>query len=442
MSMTMPLAIPGLPTTTAQAQADAGVQLNASTQVSDEINAETNEGDDNSAEHGPERFKDLLASLLAAFNHHSCSTPLDQTTTDSELPVAQESASVEINTSNSVALNLAFSPLIGLQKLVALRSSFDVSLEAGLGESVIDAVINTAKEAVPAHIAGHSPLDIAAELSASASLSIENDGVDLDLSSDLSLNIDEITTGQVTETTTPTTQPANVAFQGSTSTTTNTSSAMTQQESNGQQSQANQQNVSPLTFEDAASVVQGPENQDQTPNETLVDTNFSSILTGKIEATPRTPESLSAVPVDTTAAAPVVHTQLVEAVEPLRHRADGSYDMTIELHPAELGAVRVRAVLENGSIQLHIHAERAATQDMLQNSLATLRTALNDAGLNTSHLSVSAHANWQSQTSQSDQQQTPLGNQASASPNDHRGAKENVPVQTETASDTVVDILL
>ncbi|MGK2959409.1 MAG: flagellar hook-length control protein FliK [Acidimicrobiales bacterium] len=441
MSMTMPLAIPGLPTITASAQADAGVQLNASTRVSGEINAETNEGDDNSAEQGPERFKDLLASLLAAFNHHSCSTPLDQTTTDPELSVAQESA-VEINASNSVALNLAFSPLIGLQKLVALRSSFDVSLKAGLGESVIDAVANTAKEAVQAHMAERSPLDIAAELSASASLSIGSDGVNLDLSSDLSLNIDEVTTGQVTETTTPTTQPANVTFQGSTSTTTNTSSAMTQQESNGQQSQANQQNVSPLTFEDAASVVQGPENQDQTPNETLVDTNFSSILTGKIEATPRAPESLTAVPVDTATAAPVVHTQLVEAVEPLRHRADGSYDMTIELHPAELGAVRVRAVLENGSIQLHIHAERAATQDMLQNSLATLRTALNDAGLNTSQLSVNSHANLQGQTSQSDQQQTPLGNQASASQKENRSAEENIPIQIETASDTVVDILL
>lgn len=441
MSMTMPLVIPGLPTTNVSTQSEAGIQLNFSTQVSGEINAETNEGDGNSAEHGPELFKDLLASLLAAFSHHSCSTSLNQSTTDPELPVAQEIASVEIDASNSVALNLAFSPLIGLQKLVALRSSFDVSLEADLGESVIDAVANTVKEAVQAHMAGRSPLDIAAELSASASLSIGSDGVNLDLSSDLSLNIDEVTTGQVTETATPTTQPPNAAFQRSTSTATNTSSAMTQQESNGQQSQANQQNVSPLTFEGAASVVQGPENQDQTPNETWVDTNFSSVLTGKIEATPRAPEPLTAVPVDTTTAAPVVHTQLVEAVEPLRHRADGSYDITLELHPAELGAVRVRAVLENGTIQLHIQAERATTQDMLQNSLANLRTALDDAGLNTGQLSVGSHANWQGQTSQSDQQQASINNQGAASPNDHRDVEPNVSIQAET-SDTVVDILL
>lgn len=142
--------------------------------------------------------------------------------------------------------------------------------------------------------------------------------------------------------------------------------------------------------------------------------------------------------------APAPTAQLVEAIAPLRVRGNGTYDLTLELHPAELGAVRVRAVFENGTIQLHLQADSPATRDLLQDSLGGLRQALADVGLSGGELSVGTQAGWQGSAPHGfRRQQDGAGGQSVPSSTAPRTLEEFEPTGSHhPTSATALDVLL
>src|SRR5207248_1355199 len=87
-------------------------------------------------------------------------------------------------------------------------------------------------------------------------------------------------------------------------------------------------------------------------------------------------------------APPVV--QVAAAVGPVLHGPDGSYQVTMHLHPEELGRVAVTVDLHEGSASLHMHAAETGTVDLLRDSLDDLRAELDRQGLSAGSLDVSA----------------------------------------------------
>lgn len=68
--------------------------------------------------------------------------------------------------------------------------------------------------------------------------------------------------------------------------------------------------------------------------------------------------------------------------------ARGENDATIQLHPRELGSVRIRLQMENGQLHLSIRAEQADTGRMLDSRLADLRQSLEGQGIKVGELAV------------------------------------------------------
>ncbi len=384
--------------------------------VEAELGVQSEETPDTSgSESGPERFGELLASLIASLTSQSPtqkSAPADipsPTGPDASVP---ELAALEIDASNSFALDLSFSSSAGLQRLQALRASLHSALDEvvteidDLGQAVHDAVVDAIEEAGTTH----PQIAMSSKLSASASLSIEQGNVDLGVD----INFDnEVGTGPQVD----------------------------QVPQGPQQVQDNQSNNSSASFAGSAAFVQNQSGDERLSVESHLDTTFSNILSTRLENVTRPESVATASSINNSPQTPVVHEQLVQTIAPLRSRANGTYDMTLELHPGELGAIRVRAVLENGSVRLHLTAEHMATHDLLKNSLAGLRNSLNDAGVNTSELSLNAHTNWQSQAKQSDHQQSNASAQASFSINTQASTDE-VPSQDQSTSDTTLDVML
>jgi flagellar hook-length control protein FliK len=80
--------------------------------------------------------------------------------------------------------------------------------------------------------------------------------------------------------------------------------------------------------------------------------------------------------------------QVVRAVAPLRRLADGTHNVVLELHPAELGAVRVELSLDRGVVHLGLRAEVEGTSQLLRDALPELRSQLDAAGLTSGRVSV------------------------------------------------------
>jgi len=97
-------------------------------------------------------------------------------------------------------------------------------------------------------------------------------------------------------------------------------------------------------------------------------------------------------PTDGPAGAPVlpptVADQIVSAVVPLHGRGDGRHEVTLELRPEELGAIRVEVSVEHQTVHLTLHAAEPATGRLLSAALPELRSALADAGLTAGHVGV------------------------------------------------------
>ncbi|MDQ1565382.1 MAG: hypothetical protein QOF96_262, partial [Actinomycetota bacterium] len=78
----------------------------------------------------------------------------------------------------------------------------------------------------------------------------------------------------------------------------------------------------------------------------------------------------------------------VSAVVPLHGRGDGRHEVTLELRPDDLGAIRVEVSVEHQTVHLTLHAADPATGRLLSAALPDLRSALADAGLTAGHVGV------------------------------------------------------
>lgn len=387
----------------------------ATAEVSGKVELQT-EGDHETAgaEHGPDRFGDLLASLFASFTHRppTSSAPTSSAPTavnDGNPSDAQATGALDLDLELAIAGAGALgSPnRRGLQGLTSLRATLDASLTASLHagdlvEGVVDAITDAVtdgqamarsmQESVTAHLAQrHASLEVAA----TATVSIGHGDAGLDLDVDLGIGAD----GHATpvEAHGPGSTGAHDAassLQSSITANLKLGSATTRGDGQDLPAHATAEHLVSLQLGESGPPAATPGSDEHGRSDGGIDADLVAGLSGRIEAGPRQPQSLAPTtsPGHPPSAAPMAHTQLVDAVAPLRHRGDGSYDLTLELHPAELGAVRVRAVFENGTIQLHLQADHPATRDLLQGSLAGLRTALDDAGLSTGQLSVATQA--------------------------------------------------
>lgn len=91
-----------------------------------------------------------------------------------------------------------------------------------------------------------------------------------------------------------------------------------------------------------------------------------------------------------TFAAGMLPQQIVQVVAPLRSAKDGDYTLSLQLHPADLGAVTVRVEVQQGVLSVHLSAEHAHGHEALSQSLADLRTQLQSSGVRTGDIVVAA----------------------------------------------------
>lgn len=67
----------------------------------------------------------------------------------------------------------------------------------------------------------------------------------------------------------------------------------------------------------------------------------------------------------------------------------GSGNMTIQIHPPELGSVKVRVVSDQGSLNVHLHSQNQQVAAILERHLPALHQSLADQGIDLSGLHVS-----------------------------------------------------
>jgi flagellar hook-length control protein FliK len=84
-----------------------------------------------------------------------------------------------------------------------------------------------------------------------------------------------------------------------------------------------------------------------------------------------------------------VHTQIVSHVTPLLERTDGTHQVTMHLHPEQLGGVRVEVTLQRGEVSMHLRADTEAGHAALRDGLPALRTQLEAAGVSAGTLDLS-----------------------------------------------------
>lgn len=80
--------------------------------------------------------------------------------------------------------------------------------------------------------------------------------------------------------------------------------------------------------------------------------------------------------------------QLATALAPVARQADGSYQLSIRLQPEQLGTVHVDLHVDNGTLNVSLHAEGDTTRDLLRQNLPQLRAQLAGTGLSTGQFDV------------------------------------------------------
>jgi flagellar hook-length control protein FliK len=80
--------------------------------------------------------------------------------------------------------------------------------------------------------------------------------------------------------------------------------------------------------------------------------------------------------------------QVAQLLTPVLSGPDGSYSLSLQLYPEELGAVQVEVLLRSGEIRLALHAPDEAAQAALRSALPDLRADLTAGGLTATSLSV------------------------------------------------------
>lgn len=391
---------------------------------------------------GPVAFADLLAQLLGAFTHCS-STPQSPTNVDNETNGTQANGSITLTGTLNATAEVEV-PAISGSSVREAGLDLSINTEVNTGARIEEGIdtlaevvselrtsANTLKQRIGAHLHNHHEThDL--EVATNRTLSIT--GVENELSVNMELSR-TARRGLTDSIETEGSLRGSLNIHHDTSEITDTSPVTTP--------------VPLVPTETSTEPSASPsERFDNERTEFTLDTRLAASLDGRVAIQDRHTHVTghTVAPQHPPTAAPLAHSQLVDAVAPLRHRGDGNYDLTLELHPGELGTVRVRAVLENGTIQLHLQADSPATRDLLQGSLAGLRNALDDVGLNSGQLSVDLQAGWQGTASGSHQQTSQSENDSLTSSsgnglidNSHE-ALDTSPSQPSSTS--AVDILL
>lgn len=86
-------------------------------------------------------------------------------------------------------------------------------------------------------------------------------------------------------------------------------------------------------------------------------------------------------PPPSAAAPPDPQPELVATLSRLRARGDGSHELSVQLHPAELGAVTVSAVIGNGQLTVTLACADEAARAAVTAALPALHHQLSNAGL-------------------------------------------------------------
>ncbi|HKS99860.1 MAG TPA: flagellar hook-length control protein FliK [Rugosimonospora sp.] len=74
-------------------------------------------------------------------------------------------------------------------------------------------------------------------------------------------------------------------------------------------------------------------------------------------------------------------TQLAARILPLRHEPDGIHQLTVHMHPADLGPVSLVAEVRNGAVRLQLTGGTEVAHHALREALPELRQQLSQAGL-------------------------------------------------------------
>ncbi|WP_341252562.1 flagellar hook-length control protein FliK [Euzebya pacifica] len=131
-------------------------------------------------------------------------------------------------------------------------------------------------------------------------------------------------------------------------------------------------------------------------------TTSTGPTTGTAQATAATPAPTTPAAMTSTAGTPTapagamppqvpVSGQLASAVAAMQRRGDGEYVASLDLHPAELGRVRVQIEIRAGVVNVQVAAEQAGTRGLLNDQLADLRAALEQGGMDAGQLDVASH---------------------------------------------------
>jgi flagellar hook-length control protein FliK len=120
----------------------------------------------------------------------------------------------------------------------------------------------------------------------------------------------------------------------------------------------------------------------------------------------------------TTGQQPVAH-QLTGPVLSLRAAGDGSHQLTITLHPAELGPVNVHVRIVGDSMAIQLASASEGAHDAMREALPQLRHELHAAGLSGVDLSLELG------TAGSDASANQNGLGSSGNPADQRGGQRD-----------------
>ena len=105
------------------------------------------------------------------------------------------------------------------------------------------------------------------------------------------------------------------------------------------------------------------------------------------------PAPISSTPPEAPTGAATPAAQLAPALLTLAKTPDGTQQMTLRLHPHDLGMVQVRIVRGlSGLTRVDISAEKAATLDALRGDQPQLHRALDEAGVSSTGRSITFHA--------------------------------------------------
>jgi flagellar hook-length control protein FliK len=140
-------------------------------------------------------------------------------------------------------------------------------------------------------------------------------------------------------------------------------------------------------------VATGPRSE-HAADSTAIDATTSTAsaqATASPRAEVRTDAAPASTPVASSAPLPAAAEQVLNAIEPMRHRGDGSYHLRLELNPHELGRVELSVELRDGVLSVHMQADRIETQRTLTEHLDTLRALLADRGVATGSVDVGDH---------------------------------------------------